>query len=276
MGERTMCNICVIENVKATMLSRRSMFQKSIAAGAAALAASTISARETLAQSSGKVIDLTHGYDDKFPTFDGKPGIIKDKVVDFAKDGYTIYKLTIFEHTGTHIDAPLHFTADKASVDQLAPESLMCPLCVIDIKNKAKDDANAMVMKADVEAWISANGAIPQGACVTMNSGWATKVGDPSYRNTPDDKFAFPGFAKEATDMLAEMGVASIGVDTLSLDPGNSKDFAVHNSWLPSGRYGIENMANLDAVPAKGATIFVGAPKHIGGTGGPARVLATI
>ena len=69
---------------------------------------------------------------------------------------------------------------------------------------------------------------------------------------------------------------ASIGDDTLSLDPGSSKDFAVHYSWLPSGHYGIENLANLDSLPAKGATIFVGAPKHKAGTGGPARVMAMV
>ena len=76
--------------------------------------------------------------------------------------------------------------------------------------------------------------------------GWAAKVGSPEYRNTPDGALAFPGFSKTATDMLAEMGVASIGVDTLSLDPGNSQDFAVHFSWLPGRRFGIENLAGLD------------------------------
>lgn len=147
---------------------------------------------------------------------------------------------------------------------------------MIDIKNKAKEDPNAMVSKADIEAWVSANGEIPKGACVAMNSGWAAKVADPSYRNLPDGNFAFPGFGKDATDALAEMGAAAIAVDTLSLDPGNSKDFAVHYSWLPGGRYGIENVNNLDMLPAKGATVFVGAPKHRGGTGGPARVMATV
>lgn len=271
-----MCNTCIIENVKASVQSRRSFFAKSAAAGAAALAASVVSSRVTLAQSSGKVVDLTHTFDEKFPTFDGKPGIAMKKLVDFKKDGYTIYELTIPEHSGTHIDAPLHFTEAGTSVADLEPQNLVCPLCIIDIKAKAKDEANATVSKADIEAWVSANGEIPKGACVAMNSGWAAKVGDPSYRNTPDGNFAFPGFGKDATDYLAELGVASIAVDTLSLDPGNSKDFAVHYSWLPGGHFGIENVANLDMLPAKGATIFVGAPKHRGGTGGPARVMATV
>lgn len=269
-----MCNACIIENVRASVMSRRSLFAKSAAAGAAAIAASALSAKASLAQSAGKVTDLTHKYDDKFPTFDGKPGITQEKVVDFKKDGYTIYKLTIFEHTGTHIDAPLHFTEAGTSVADLDPQTLVAPLCIVDISKKAAEDANAMVAKADIEAWVSANGEIPKGACVAMHSGWAAKIAAPEYRNLPDGNFAFPGFSKEATDYLAELGVASIGVDTLSLDPGNSKDFAVHYSWLPGGRFGIENLANLDKLPAKGATIFVGAPKHAGGTGGPARVMA--
>ncbi len=271
-----MCNACLIENIKSDVHSRRNFFAKAATAGAAAIAAATVSSRVSLAQSSGKAVDLTHTLDDKFPTYGGKPGIAMEKLVDFKKDGYTIFKVTFEEHSGTHIDAPLHFTEAGTSVADLAADTLVCPLCVIDIKNKAKDDANAMVSKADIEAWVSANGAIPKGACVAMNSGWASKVGDAAYRNTPDGNFAFPGFAKEATEMLAEMGVASIAVDTLSLDPGNSKDFAVHYSWLPGGRYGIENVANLDAVPAKGATVFVGAPKHGGGTGGPARIIAWV
>ena len=270
-----MCNACIIEGVRQSSQSRRSFLARSAAAGAAALAASVLSAQKTLAQSSGTVVDLTHTCDENFPTFDGKPGIAMEKVEDFKTNGYTIYKLTIFEHSGTHIDAPLHFTADGTSVADLVPANLVCPLCVIDIKAKAKDDPNAMVSKADIEAWVSANGEIPKGACVAMNSGWSARLGDPSYRTLPDGNFAFPGFAKEATDMLADIGVASIAVDTLSLDPGSSKDFAVHNSWLPGGRYGIENVNNLDMLPAKGATVFVGAPKHRGGTGGPARVMAT-
>lgn len=260
------------------MLSRRQLFggAASAAAGVAALASGLTAARPALAQASGKVVDLTHTYDGDFPTFDGKPGILFNKQVDFAKDGYSIYELTIYEHTGTHIDAPLHFTADGLSVAELAPENLVCPLCIVDIAAKAAEDANAMVTAEDIEAWVSANGEIPAGACVAMHSGWQGKLGTPEYRNDGAGAHAFPGFAKSATDLLIGLGVAAIGVDTLSLDPGNSADFAVHYSWLPAGRYGIENLANLGELPAKGATLFVGAPKHRGGTGGPARVMAVL
>lgn len=271
-----MCNACIMDGVKQSMLSRRQLFTGAAAVTAGAMAAGIMSARPALAQAQGRVVDLTHAWDGSFPTFDGNPGIIMEPAVKFEESGYQLWKLTIFEHSGTHMDVPLHFSADGQSVDALDPQKLVCPLCVVDITAKAAEDANAMVEPADIEAWISANGAIPAGACVAMHSGWAAKVGDPSFRNTPEGAFAFPGFSKAATDLLAQMDVACIGVDTLSLDPGNSADFAVHYSWLPGGRFGIENLAGLDQLPAAGATVFIGAPKHKGGTGGPARILAVV
>ena len=269
-----MCHACVMESVKDRMLSRRELFRGAGATGAAAITAGALSARPALADAHGGVVDLTHTFTPDFPTFDGNPGLGLEKTVNFEESGYQLYRMTIEEHSGTHIDAPLHFTTDGTSVDELDPATLVCPLCIIDIAAKAAEEANTMVEPADIEAWVSANGAIPAGACVAMNSGWADKLGDASYRNDADGNFAFPGFSLAASEMLVDMGVACIGVDTLSLDPGNSADFAVHYHWLPSGRYGIENMANLSALPAAGATIFVGAPKHVGGTGGPARILA--
>ncbi|MFM2165676.1 MAG: hypothetical protein RIS79_47 [Verrucomicrobiota bacterium] len=271
-----MCDACLIESVKQSMLSRRSLFTGAVATTATVVASGLSTARPALAQAAGKVVDLTHAYDGAFPTFDGNPGILYEPAVKFAESGYQYWKLTIYEHTGTHVDAPLHFSEDGTSVADLPVERLVCPLCIIDMKSKAAEDPNAMVEPTDIEAYMSANGTIPAGACVAMNSGWAAKVGEPSYRNDAEGKFAFPGFSKSATDMLAEMDVACIGVDTLSLDPGNSADFAVHFSWLPGGRFGIENLAGLDGLPAAGATVFIGAPRHKSGTGGPARVIAVV
>ncbi|MDQ2705329.1 MAG: cyclase family protein [Pseudomonadota bacterium] len=270
-----MCNHCVIEGVRQSMLSRRTFFKRAAAAGAAAVAAGAV-ARPVLAQGASRVVDLTHAYDSTFPTFDGQPGIEYEWAVEIAKSGYQLHKLTIYEHTGTHIDAPFHFSADGTSVDQIDPQTLVAPLVIVDITQKAAEDANATVDAQDLERWISANGDIPAGAVVALRSGWAKKVKESSFRNDEAGQFAFPGFAKSATDLLLERDVAAIGVDTLSLDPGNSPDFAVHNSWLPAGRYGIEGLNNLEELPVTGATVVVGAPKHRNGTGGPARVLALL
>ena len=123
-----------------------------------------------------------------------------------------------------------------------------------------------------------AHGPIPAGACVAMRSGWDAHVASDKFRNADaEGVMHFPGFHPDAVAMLLEgRQVVGIGVDSLSLDYGKSKDFAVHRSWLPTSRWGIECMAGLGAVPASGATLMVGAPKVKGATGGPARLFALV
>jgi kynurenine formamidase len=110
-----------------------------------------------------------------------------------------------------------------------------------------------------------------------MNSGWDQRVGDSQAFLNADAEAVlhFPGFSGEAAQFLIEeRDIVGVGVDTLSLDVGMSTDFAAHLTFLPAGKYGLELMANLDDVPPAGATLIVGAPKHQGGSGGPARVFA--
>ncbi len=274
-----MCDICVMRSVKDRMLSRRSFFKAS-AGAAAATALGAAGSTPALAAAHGGVVDMTHELSEDFPTFGGSPGISYEKAFDFASDGYNLYNLTINEHTGTHIDAPLHFSADGNSVAEIPVESLVCPLAVIDIRARAADDRDTQVTPDDIRAWTAAHGPIPAGACVAMNSGWADKVGTLDFRGADSARpgtLHFPGFHIEATQMLLEeTDAAAIAVDTLSLDHGPSADFATHYAWLPAGRYGIECIAGLDQLPAAGATLIVGAPKVRGGTGGPARVLAMV
>ena len=155
--------------------------------------------------------------------------------------------------------------------------NLVCPLAMIDIRARAAENADAQVTPDDLKAWIDTNGPIPDGACVAMNSGWSLKTETPGFRNADGDGVQhYPGFHIEATQMLLETGAGSIAVDTLSLDLGASQDFATHYEWLPTGRFGIECIANLDEVPASGATLVVGAPKFKGGTGGQSRIFAMV
>lgn len=274
-----MCHVCVTRSVKERMLSRRDFFRASAAGAAAATVGAGAligSAPPLLAQGASRVVDLTHTHSPEFPTFGGAPGLRFDPQFDYAEDGYNLNEVVLDEHTGTHIDAPLHFSADGLSVDELPLSQLVVPLCVIDIRARAAEDRDTRVTPDDLAAWIAAHGPIPENACVAMNSGWAARVGDASFRGD-DSGLHFPGFHIEATRMLLEETAAAVlAVDTLSLDHGPSADFASHYAWLPEGRYGIECIAGLDAVPAAGATLVVGAPKFRGGTGGPARVMALI
>jgi kynurenine formamidase len=273
-----MCDICVMESVKERMLSRRDLFRVGAAAGAAATLGMVTAAPPALAAGHGGVVDMTHKLSPEFPTFFGEPGISMDQAFNFADNGFNLFNLTINEHTATHIDAPLHFSADGASVDEIPVRDLVVPLCVIDIAAKAAENPDAQVTPDDIRAWIAANGDIPDRACIAMHSGWATKASGAGFRNVDGDGVMhFPGFHVEAAQMLIdETGAGSIAVDTLSLDHGPSPDFAAHYAWLPSGRYGIENLAGLGDVPAAGATLVVGAPNHAGGTGGPARIFAMV
>ena len=271
-----MCDFCVIQSVKKKMLSRRDLFRGGAAAVAAATVASAV-APPALAAGHGSVIDMTHMLDETFPTWGGPPGIEYDQIGKFEEAGFNAFKLTIGEHSGTHIDAPLHFSADGMSVDEIPVESLVCPLCVVDIRERAAGDADTMVTPDDLAAWISANGPIPDGACVAMLSGWGTKTATPEFRGADADGVQhYPGFHVEATEMLLETGAAAMAVDTLSLDHGASQDFATHYAWLPANRYGIECLANLEMMPAAGATLVVGAPKHGRGTGGQARIFGMV
>lgn len=274
-----MCDICVINAVKDKMLSRRDFFKASAATGAAAAIGTVATAPAALAGGHGGIVDMTHKLSPEFPTFFGVPGISTEQVFNFADNGFNLLNLTINEHTATHIDAPLHFSADGLSVDEIPVSDLVVPLCKIDIAARAAEDADTQVTPDDLKAWIAANGDIPDKACIAMYSGWAEKSGSAAdyVGNDADNVKHFPGFHPEATAMLLEeTTAAAMAVDTLSLDHGPSADFATHYAWLPANRYGIENLAGLADVPAAGATLVVGAPNHAGGTGGPARIFAMI
>lgn len=224
----------------------------------------------------GGITDLTHTLTPDFPTFSGRPTFAMRAVAGIGCDGYNEFELTLHEHTGTHIDAPLHVTEGGDAVELLRPEDLVAPLVRIDIAGRAERDADATVTPDDIRRWVADHGPLPERCCVAMHSGWARHVGSARFRNADGDgRMHFPGFHPEtAALLLARSSAVGIAVDTLSLDPGVSADFPVHAAWLGAGRWGLECVAGLDLLPPAGTTIVVGAPKHAGGTGGPTRAFA--
>ena len=224
-----------------------------------------------------RVVDLTHTLGPDFPTYFGKPQLEIEVLATYEQQKFNMKRWSIVEHTGTHLDTPFHFSPDGPSADAIPIEQLVVPLVVIDIAAKAQDHADAQLTPDDIRAFEGKHGPIPEGACVAMHSGWGRFLKEAKFRNA-DEKgvMHFPGFHPEAAKLLLERGAAGIAVDTLSLDFGASPDFAAHYAWLPAGRWGIECIASLDALPPTGATLVVGGPKIQGATGGPARVLALI
>jgi kynurenine formamidase len=247
------------------------------AAGAFAATAADPAVAEVVPRQTRWVIDMTHVMSADFPTFDGVPGLDMQKVMDFKKDGYNLYRWRLNEHSGTHLDAPIHFSEHGVTAERIPPEVLVVPLAVVDVADKAATNADYQLARGDLADWERRYGRLPSNCCVAMNSGWSARVTDATKYAGKDSAgvMHFPGFGPDAVEwLLKERQVAGLAVDTLSLDHGASKDFRTHVLWLPSGRWGLENVANLDRVPAAGATLVVGLAKVKDATGGPARLFA--
>jgi len=273
-----MCPPETLASMRSPEISRRNLLKFGLgAAVAAALPVGSAQAATVRRTTFRNVVDLTHVLGTQFPLFPGAAPFRIQQAVSHDKDGYYGSILTYWEHSGTHMDAPVHFAPNGLFVDQLRIENLVVPAVVINITEKVRRDPDAVVTPDDIRAWERRYGRIPDNAAVLMASGWGARAGSvEAFRNTDSSGVMhFPGFGKEAIDfLLTERRISGIGVDTLSLDHGPSTTFAVHYTLLPTNRWGLENLANLESIPPSGATLFVGAPKIASGSGGPTRVMA--
>jgi kynurenine formamidase len=271
-----MC-IAGCEQAVCAAMSRRGFFKGAAAAG---LAAAPVFSVQAAPKSFTRAIDLTHTLSPEFPTFFGTSGIEMQHAFEFKRDRFNLNWWHVIEHAGTHLDAPLHFTEAGLSADRIPVEQLVVPLAVVDIVYKAAQEADYLLSREDLALWEQKHGRLPTGCCVAFHSGWgAMAISDPArfIGRDVDGTLHFPGFAPETAQwLIKEREVAGIAVDTLSLDNGPSKEFAVHHTWLPSGRWGLECVANLDTVPPSGATLVIGAPKVKGATGGLTRLIALV
>jgi kynurenine formamidase len=299
-----MCAPYVMESVQ-KRINRRNLIQAAGAVTAAATTGCLTSDQppEKVSASSGnprsinpisysRVIDLTHTLNKDFPawfvgeqeltsragrTFVPPPVIDVKPMFEWEHEKVNLNQITYWEHVGTHMDAPAHFS-EGDTVEKIPAEDLILNLAVIDIKSKAANDPLALMTLEDLKAWESRNGPIPDRALVAMNSGWASNLNTPKFKSLDaNGKHRQPAMHIEAIQFLMEeRKVIAIGVDTFSFDNQHSPEFDVHYTWLGDNRWGIENMNNLDDVPPVGATVIVGQPKIEKGTGGPNRVLALV
>jgi kynurenine formamidase len=224
-----------------------------------------------------KVIDLTHTMHENLPFWPGGAPFKKILLVDYDQ-GYRLHKFDMGESTGTHVDAPSHIIKGKRPIDKIPLVDLIAPAVVIDVQDKVATNPDYLLSAADVLKWEAKHGPIPAGSLVILNTGWHKRIGDAKrYLNMDADKVMhFPGYGKESAELLMQRDVVSIGIDTLSLDHGPSKDFPTHVVMLGANKYMIENMANLDALPPTGATVIIGVLPVQDGTQAQARVIALL
>jgi kynurenine formamidase len=276
-----MCAPHVVTSVREELSRRGFLATLGGAVAAAAVSAPAVAQQKPVRLPKGfrDVHDLTHTFSPKIPVFPAfKPVQIRPKF-SIAKDGFFANEITFDEHTGTHMDAPAHFVAGAQTADKMPADKFFAPLAVISIEARAAKDADALVTVDDVLEWEKKNGRLPAGAFVAMYSGWGARVSNADRFLNRDSKGTMhaPGFSEDVARFLVkERDIVGAGVDTLSLDAASASKFVAHLALLGAGKYGVELIASLNAVPPSGATIIVGAPKHEGASGGPCRVYAVV
>ena len=227
------------------------------------------------------IIDLTYPLNSNNAYWPG-PSYSPFKFETLAvldKDGVFSGSYSTPEHLGTHIDAPNHFEKNQPSIDMLKLKDLIGPAAVINVSSKVGDNADYQLTVEDITLWEESNGPILKGSIVLLNTGWWKKWDDyDKYKNADEDhKLHFPGFSENAAKFLIEeRDIKGIGIDTLSADYGTSTDFIVHHIINGAGKYILENVANIDKLPPKGAMLLIAPIKIEGGSGGQTRIWAIL
>jgi kynurenine formamidase len=200
-------------------------------------------------------------------------------IATLEKDGVLSKAFSMPEHLGTHIDAPNHFERGRPSVDRIAPGQLFGPGVVIDVTAAASGDSDYRVSVDDIRRFEQTHGRIPDRAIVLAYTGWSRFWDTPARYVNKDvmGRLHFPGFSAEAAKFLVEQrNIRGLGLDTMSVDYGLSRDFAVHHILGKAGRYGLENLARLKDLPPRGFFLMVAPIKIETGSGGPTRVFAVL
>jgi kynurenine formamidase len=220
------------------------------------------------------------------PPFANTPGLSRQEISHYDDRGpaWAWYTLTIGEHVGTHLDAPIHWITGKggADVGSLGPKQLVGAACVIDKSTETDVDNGYLLTVADLEAWEAENGRIPDGAWVLFRTGWQFRAQDQTaFLNMRDNGPETPGPDVEASRWLAsERGILGFGTETVGIDAGAAggfdPPFPLHNFLLGAGRLGLTQLANLDKLPLTGALLVVSPLRLVGGTGSPSRVFAFV
>jgi kynurenine formamidase len=235
---------------------------------------------------SSRIVDLTHPFNEKTLYWPTSPSSFELKQLAYGKtEGgffYSSYAISAPEHGGTHLDAPIHFAEGRQTSDQIPVERLIGPAVVIDVSSKCAANRDYRATSQDVLDFEKKHGRIAARSLVLLRTGWSRFY--PNRREYfGDDKpgdasnLHFPSYGEDAAKLLVEeRKVAALGVDTPSIDYGQSRDFIVHQISAKANVYGLENLARLDELPPKGAVMFALPMKIERGSGGPVRAIAVI
>jgi len=231
-------------------------------------------------------VDLTYPFDSTtiyWPT--AKPFRLEVVSAQRTAAGY-YYAANNFaaaEHGGTHLDAPVHFAEGRLATDQIPITRLTGAAVVIDVSSQADADRDFRVAPVDLEAWERGHRPIPEGTIVLIRTGWGSRWPDRArYLGTTKTgpaavpELHFPGIHPDAARWLVAHKARAVGIDTPSIDYGQSATFDTHQILFAADIPAFENVAHLSAVPATGAFVIALPMKIRGGSGGPLRIVAVL
>ena len=235
----------------------------------------------------GEIVDLSHAYDAQAIFWPTAEPFRLEKVADgVTAAGYYYASNNFFtsEHGGTHIDAPVHFAQGRQSVDAIPLHNLVGRALVIDVTDAASRDADYQITVDDFQRWEQQQGQIPSDAIVLLRTGFARHWPDAArYLGTAERgdaavaKLHFPGLHPEAAKWLvANRPIKAIGIDTASIDYGQSTLYESHRILYDRNIPAFENLASLERIPATGAYVIALPMKITGGSGAPLRAIAIL
>jgi kynurenine formamidase len=233
-----------------------------------------------------QLIDLTHAFGAQTLYWPTSPRRFEVDTLAYGETAggyfYSAFAFGSPEHGGTHLDAPIHFSAGRQTTDEIPLERLIAPAVVIDVAAAADADRDYRLTREDVLAWEREHGVIEQGTIVLLRTGWSRHWPD-ARAYLGDDRpgdatnLRFPSYGEDAARLLVEeRRIAALGADVASIDYGQSSDFIVHRVAAEANVPGFENLTNLDRLPPRGTTVFALPMKIEGGTGGPLRAVALV
>lgn len=225
-----------------------------------------------------QLINLSHPINEAMPHWPGDPATIITPCRSIGQDGYYLQKLTMGEHSGTHIGAPRHFLENGASVDAVPLQHLIVAGITLNVTLQASNDADYLVSVDDIRKREEQMPRIPAGALLLVHTGWSRKWFEPSlYLGIQEDGLHFPGISPAAVDYLAEnWHIVGISIDTAGIDGGQSVDFLTNRRCAEHNLYHLENLTNLENLRDQEAMVFIGALAIVNGSGSPCRVIARL
>jgi kynurenine formamidase len=236
---------------------------------------------------SGTVVDLSHAYDAQAIFWPTAEPFRLEKVADGITDGGYYYAANNFstsEHGGTHIDAPIHFAQGHQSVDQIPVERLLGEVVLIDVTQASERDADYQVTVDDFLSSERAHGMFPEQPIVLIRTGFSLRWPDAArYLGTARRgadavrELHFPGLHPDAARwLIANRSIKAVGIDTASIDRGQSTLFESHRLLYERDIPAFENLTSLERLPERGAFVIALPMKIAGGSGAPLRAIAIL